>query len=233
MPFSKRFRAAKQRLPTIVIGGGTNLIVSDRGYRGLVLRYRGDTLRAKGTVSPPGAGAELQRLVDFSIDRGLRGLGGRWPASRLDRRGHLRHCRRLWPFDLRTRGCVRFFDGRHVRAFSNAECQFASAKAFQTAQRVDRLHRRVGAGTSGSRRAPPHRRRIVKVRNEKFPVTMQCAGRIFKNLLLRDSTRRGGPGASRVQCAKAKSGRCSSIKWGPRARSAATSTCRLSRQPYL
>jgi len=27
---------------------------------------------------------------------------------------------------------------------------------------------------------------ILKVRNEKFPVTMKCAGSIFKNLLLRD-----------------------------------------------
>jgi UDP-N-acetylmuramate dehydrogenase len=27
---------------------------------------------------------------------------------------------------------------------------------------------------------------ILKVRNEKFPVTMRCAGSIFKNLLVRD-----------------------------------------------
>src|SRR5581483_2065626 len=27
---------------------------------------------------------------------------------------------------------------------------------------------------------------ILKVRNEKFPVTMKCAGSIFKNLLLRE-----------------------------------------------
>ena len=30
----------------MVIGGGTNLIVSDAGFRGIVLRYRADSLRA-------------------------------------------------------------------------------------------------------------------------------------------------------------------------------------------
>ena len=30
----------------MVIGGGTNLIVSDEGFRGIVLRYRADALLA-------------------------------------------------------------------------------------------------------------------------------------------------------------------------------------------
>src|SRR5436305_11073238 len=31
-------------LPTMVIGGGTKLIVSDQGFRGIVLRYRAEAL---------------------------------------------------------------------------------------------------------------------------------------------------------------------------------------------
>ena len=59
---------------TMVIGGGTNLIVSDEGFRGVVLRYRGtDTWRRNGRVMAQ-AGAELQGLVDFAIARGLAGL---------------------------------------------------------------------------------------------------------------------------------------------------------------
>jgi UDP-N-acetylmuramate dehydrogenase len=34
--------ARESGLPTMVIGGGTNLIVSDTGFRGIVLRYRAD-----------------------------------------------------------------------------------------------------------------------------------------------------------------------------------------------
>ena len=71
-------------IPTVVIGGGTNLIVSDRGFRGIVLRYRGDRLAAEGRLLRAEAGAVLQDLVDFTIERGLQGLEtlagipGRW-----------------------------------------------------------------------------------------------------------------------------------------------------------
>jgi UDP-N-acetylmuramate dehydrogenase len=58
----------------VVIGGGTNLIVSDDGFRGVVLRYRGERLlEANGRVHAD-AGAVLQDLVDFAIARGLVGL---------------------------------------------------------------------------------------------------------------------------------------------------------------
>src|SRR6185312_14509697 len=36
--------------PVVVIGGGTNLIVSDAGFRGIVLRYRGAQISADGNL---------------------------------------------------------------------------------------------------------------------------------------------------------------------------------------
>src|SRR5215475_16075081 len=46
-------------IEVMVIGGGTNLIVSDAGYRGLVIRYRGDTITSKVDRITVGAGAVL------------------------------------------------------------------------------------------------------------------------------------------------------------------------------
>ena len=179
--------AEAQGIPVMVIGGGTNLIVSDRGYRGLVLRYRGDSLLASDNRVTAGAGAELQRLVDFTVDRGLKGLEtlagipGWTGAAIYGNAGAYGH-------SISERvGCVRFFDGERLRAFSNAECEFAyresifkrhkewiifSAELEMAAADRDEL-RRTADG-------------IVKVRNEKFPATMHCAGSIFKNLLLSD-----------------------------------------------
>lgn len=173
--------------PTIVIGGGTNLIVSDHGYRGLVLRYRGDTLHAEGNRVTAGAGAELQSLVDFSIDLGLKGLEtlagipGWTGAAVYGNAGAYGH-------SISERvACVRFFDGRRVRAFSNAECQFTYRES------IFKRHKEWIIFSAELELEPADRdelRRtadgIVKVRNEKFPVTMQCAGSIFKNLLLRE-----------------------------------------------
>src|SRR5690242_18645744 len=57
-----------------VIGGGTNLIVSDSGFPGIVLRFTGSQIRNEGAALHVEGGAELQALVDYSIDRGLRGI---------------------------------------------------------------------------------------------------------------------------------------------------------------
>src|SRR5260370_42156545 len=59
-------------MPVMVIGGGTNLIVSDEGFRGLVLRYRADRLMADGAHVIAEAGAVLQDLVDFANAHGLK-----------------------------------------------------------------------------------------------------------------------------------------------------------------
>src|SRR4051812_41678919 len=61
-------------VPVMVIGGGTNLIVSDDGFRGLVLRYNADGLTVDGAVVTAHAGAVLQDLVDFANASGLKGL---------------------------------------------------------------------------------------------------------------------------------------------------------------
>src|SRR5258707_5771730 len=66
--------AQSSGLDVVVIGGGTNLIVSDAGFRGVALRLIADRLMAAGNRVVSDAGVVLQDLVDFSIERGLKGL---------------------------------------------------------------------------------------------------------------------------------------------------------------
>ena len=171
-------------LPTMVIGGGTNLIVSDAGYRGIVLRYRGEALRASGECSTAEAGAVLQDLVDFAIAHGLKGLEtlagipGSVGAAVYGNAGAYGH-------SISERVVsVRFFDGADVRTFDQAACRFAYRESifkkhkewivFSADLHLERADRAELRRTADD---------ILKVRNEKFPVTMKCAGSIFKNLL--------------------------------------------------
>ncbi len=66
--------AAGSGLPWTVIGDGTNLIVNDAGYRGIILRLRSSAIRADQSTVHVEAGAVLQDLVDFTVASGLRGL---------------------------------------------------------------------------------------------------------------------------------------------------------------
>lgn len=171
-------------LDCMVMGGGTNLIVSDGGFRGVVLRLVSRRLAAEGTRVAADAGAVLQDLVDFTVARGLKGIEtlagipGSAGAAVYGNAGAYGH-------SISERVAeVRFFDGRTVRVFGNAECEFRYRES------VFKRHKEwiVISITLELEAADPEElgkiaREILDVRNRKFPVTMKCAGSIFKNLL--------------------------------------------------
>ncbi len=171
----------------VVIGGGTNLIVSDDGFRGIVLRLTAQRILAAGERVMADGGAVLQDLVDFTVERGLKGLEtlagipGSVGAAIYGNAGAYGH-------SISERVlAVRFYDGRDVRVFDNAACEFHYRESifkrhkdwiiFSTELLLEK------ADASELRKISDD---IVQVRNEKFPVTMKCAGSIFKNLLLAD-----------------------------------------------
>ncbi|SPE42813.1 UDP-N-acetylenolpyruvoylglucosamine reductase [Candidatus Sulfopaludibacter sp. SbA3] len=174
-------------MAVMVIGGGTNLIVSDEGFRGIVLRYRADSLQAANHRVMADAGAVLQGLVDFANARGLKGLEtlagipGSVGAAVYGNAGAYGHS--ISERVMR----VRFFDGRDVRVFSGEECEFHYRES------IFKKHKEWIIFSTELRLEPAEAgelqkisRDILQIRNEKFPVTMKCAGSIFKNLLLRE-----------------------------------------------
>jgi UDP-N-acetylmuramate dehydrogenase len=68
--------AYRASVPCFCLGAGTNLLVSDRGMRGLVVRL-GDgfgKIKIDGTKVVAGAGAAFGTLVQTVVERGLEGL---------------------------------------------------------------------------------------------------------------------------------------------------------------
>ena len=62
-------------LPVTVLGGGSNVLVSDRGVRGLVIRLHGGSVRAlsESTIRADG-GVTINGLVRWTINHGVAGL---------------------------------------------------------------------------------------------------------------------------------------------------------------
>lgn len=67
---------SEDKIPFFVIGNGSNLLASDLGYRGVILRLAGQftEIRTEGTVITAGAGAQLIRVAAAARDAGLTGL---------------------------------------------------------------------------------------------------------------------------------------------------------------
>lgn len=66
--------ARKEKLPIFILGGGTNLLIGDEGFNGLVLKPDIQLLEANGTTARVGAGVSMNELLNFLITKGLSGL---------------------------------------------------------------------------------------------------------------------------------------------------------------
>jgi UDP-N-acetylmuramate dehydrogenase len=71
--------AAARRAPVFVLGGGSNVVVADRGFPGLVLQIRGTRIgtpirRGDDVFIDAAAGGSWDAFVAFTVDRGLAGI---------------------------------------------------------------------------------------------------------------------------------------------------------------
>jgi UDP-N-acetylmuramate dehydrogenase len=173
--------------PRIVIGGGTNLVVSDSGFDGVVLRYTGSEILQSGTLLQIQAGAILQDVVDSSIALGLKGLqtmtgipGYLGGAVYGNAGAYGRSIE-----EIVTE--VRFTDGVRVHTLTNEQCRFHYREsAFKDNKDwiILSASLRFEPGDPAELRGKANE--IRTIRDAKYPPTMRCAGSIFKNLLFNE-----------------------------------------------
>jgi len=170
-----------------VIGGGSNLICDDAGFPGVVIRYVPKAIEIDGERVRVEAGATLQDLVDRTVDAGLRGFETMtgipgWVGGAIY--GNAGAYGRSVQESIES---VRFLDGEKTRELKSTELElsyrhsiFKLRKDWVILDAVFRLQR----ADAGELRSTADG--ILKIRNEKYPPTMKCAGSIFKNLMLNE-----------------------------------------------
>jgi UDP-N-acetylmuramate dehydrogenase len=175
---------AQSQVPVVIIGGGSNLVVSDNGFDGTVLRYTARGILVNGSRVIADAGAMLQELVDTTIQNGLAGIHTMtgipgWVGGAIYGNAGA-YGRAINQSVVR----VRFFDGVSVRDYSNSQCQFRyrestfkDNKGWVVFSTELELENADGAQLRGQADE------ILAIRNAKYPPSMKCAGSIFKNLI--------------------------------------------------
>jgi UDP-N-acetylmuramate dehydrogenase len=66
--------ARAKKVPVFILGGGTNLLIDDHGFDGLVLKPNLTALKLNGEKVTAGAGVLMGDLLDFSVKKSLSGL---------------------------------------------------------------------------------------------------------------------------------------------------------------
>ena len=216
-------------VPTCLLGEGSNVVVADQGYPGLVLRYVADRLAVRDGIIEADAGASLQSLVDLTLERGLAGMHAltRIPGSvggaiygNAGAYGH-----QIDEFVEH----VGFLDSGELRSFGLRECCFEYRESvFKRNKHWWILGAKLRLPPGDPSRLRRRAAEIQAIRDAKFPPDMRCAGSIFKNLFLRvlptaaaadvpDRAVRGGKVASAyfLERVGAKGMRCGGIEVAP------------------
>ena len=118
--------------PILIIGGGTNILVSDSGFEGTVIRITSHSMQSEfdacsGATLTIGAGENWDEFVASTLDRGFAGLEtlsgipgtvGAAPIQNIGAYGH-----EVSEFITRVRTYDRQAKG--VKTFTNSECEFS------------------------------------------------------------------------------------------------------------
>lgn len=117
--------------PILIMGGGTNLLIADSGFAGVVIRITNHSLHAEidacsGATLTIGAGEDWDEFVATTIDRGFAGLEtlsgipgtvGAAPIQNIGAYGH-----EVAEFITRVRTYDR--QKKAIKTFTNQECEF-------------------------------------------------------------------------------------------------------------
>jgi UDP-N-acetylmuramate dehydrogenase len=139
--------AQKRGLPVALLGGGSNVLISDRGFDGLVMRVRLRGIEERESLGDParvvcevGAGEELDRVVVHAIESGygglecLSGIPGYIGATPIQNVGA--YGQEIADTVVAVRLMAR--DSRRVTIFDNAACRFSYRHSVFKAEERDR-----------------------------------------------------------------------------------------------
>ena len=175
----------KLKIPIFIMGGGSNLLVSDKGLKGIVVRVnsKDSVILKSGNIVEAPTGANLGKVVDFSIKKYLKGLewAGGLPGT----------------FGGAIRGNAGAFGGEikdsifqvealdnnfKLRKLSNKQCKFSYRNSIfkQKNWIVLSASLKLKKGNREELRkiADSH----IEYRKDKHPLEYPNAGSIFKNV---------------------------------------------------
>ena len=66
--------AKSRKVPYVIIGAGSNVLISDNGYEGLIIKMNMRSLSVDGTIVTADAGVSMAQVVAISIGVGLTGF---------------------------------------------------------------------------------------------------------------------------------------------------------------
>jgi len=173
----------KKEVDYFILGGGSNVLVSDAGYEGLVIKNRIEDLSEEGNTVRIGAGNNLQELVDLGVKNGfngiqkltmipgtiggaIRGNAGAYGAS-------------IGEFVKR----VRIIDERlRIKWIEKIDCEFGYRESIFKKKKWVIVEGEFEFLAGDKKEIIAEEKGIREQRINKYPLTLKCPGSFFKNV---------------------------------------------------
>lgn len=177
--------AEKKQIPSLIIAGGTNLLVSDSGYEGLVIRINLQGTEAAKNKILVMSGTDLQEFVDFCNLHGiagfekLAGIPGTVGGAIYGNAGAYGQT----ISDHITR--VRVYGGEKDFWLTKGDCGFDYRESqIKNRKKLVILEAEFALIKGSPKELKKTSQEIVEKRKEKYPTGIKCPGSFFKNILL-------------------------------------------------
>ncbi len=179
--------AKARQLPCFILGGGTNLLIGDHGWNGLVLKVNINGITAKGTTIVAGAGVPMAKLTGFAAKKSLAGLdwAGGLPGTL---GGAIRGNAGCFGGEMKdVVRTVRSFDTNAMRTVMRhaAQCRFGyRTSIFKQRPReiIISVTLRMKKGDRRKISAALHAEKVWRL--TRHPLEYPSAGSVFKNVPL-------------------------------------------------
>ncbi len=179
-------KAQKENIPFILIGEGSNLLVSDSGFDGLVIKNNLRGITIKDGLIRVKSGTALQELVDFSVEKGFAGMqkmtgipgtvggaiygnAGAYGQTISD---HLER--------------VRVFDGASSFWVEKRECNFSYRESAFKKNKFILLEAEFRLDKGKKESLVKEKNETLAVRLRKYKPGIACPGSYFKNIQIKD-----------------------------------------------
>jgi UDP-N-acetylmuramate dehydrogenase len=181
--------AKKLKLPFFILGGGSNLLVSDKGYQGLVIQIKNQKLKIKNQnqkskIIEAEAGTLLSQLVNTALKNNLTGL--EWAMGIPGTIGGA-----IWAnagafgdsmADLVKSVEVFEITKLRIRNYKLEDCKFGYRDSiFRHNKNLIILSARLQLKKGQKKEIQKEIKEYLKYRKKKQPLNLPSAGSIFKN----------------------------------------------------
>lgn len=176
--------AQKSHIPFLVIGSGSNLLVNDKGYDGLVIKNSTDNIKIDGQKFIVSGGTSLQKLVNTANKYGfaglekLTGIPGTVAGAIYGNAGAYGET----ISDHLVRVLV--FDGRKTYWMSKKQCVFDYRESgFKNNKNLVILESEFELDRGNPEKLKEISREILEMRLKKYHPNIKCPGSFFKNII--------------------------------------------------